>query len=687
MNYAQGAMVALSGIMLAAVAPALRAQAQAKAAITFDEFLGMDRISEAEISPDGKWVAYRVGTPDKAANRVPSHVWLAPAAGGEARQLTRSGRDSQPRWSPDGKRIAFLSGRGGTPQIYVIPTEGGEATQLTSLATGADNLQWSPDGKWLAFTSEVYPDCGDDACNQKRDAEREKSPVKARVYDALLYRHWDVWEDGKRSHLFVVSAEGGAPRDLTPTWNADVPPVQRGGAEDIAWSPDSKELCFTAVTDPIEATSTNGDLFVVPAAGGAPKRITTNPGFDAGPVYAPDGRTIAYRAQLRAGFEADKWRLMLMDRSTGRHTNLNEAFDRSVEGLVWSPDSRTLYFTAEHHGRKPLYAVEARAGAEPKAIVPDAFAGSVTLSRDGRTLAFTQMSMAMPNEIFVAGKDGSDVRQVTRHNAARLGALALSPAEHFWFEGAGRTRVHGMLVRPPGFDPAKKYPLVMILHGGPQTQFGDAWSYRWNTQMFAAPGNVVVCINRRGSTGFGQKFTDEVSQDYGGKAYEDLMRGLEHVVAKYAFVDGNRVAAAGGSYGGFMANWLAMHAKGRFRALITHASIYEQVSMFGATEELWFMEWDQGGTPWMNPEGYRRWSPATYAAELGKYKTPTLVLHGEQDYRVPYTQGLQMFTALQRQGVASRLVLFPDEGHWILKPQNSELWYREVLGWLEKHLK
>jgi len=663
------------------------ALAQAKRAITFQDLMAIHRASEAQISPDGAWVAFRVATPDMAANRIPGNLWFAPTAGGEPRQLTSSGRDSRPVWSPDGKRLAFLSSRDGTSQVYVISLEGGEALKLTSLSTGADNVQWSPDGKWLAFTSEVYPDCKDDACNTQRDADREKSKVKARIYDRLLYRHWTTWSEGKRSHLFVTPVNGGTPRDLTPGANYDVPPVQRGGADDISFSPDSKEICFTAVTDQVEAISTNGDLFTVPVAGGAAKRITSNQGFDGSPAYSPDGRTIAYRSQARAGFEADLWRLMLYDRAGGKHTVVNEKFDRSVEHIVWSPASKTIYFDAEDRAEKPVYSVAAAPGAEPKQILPDNFNSDISLSGDGRTLAFSRQSATMPAEVFAASSDGSNVRQLTQLNAALLAKLDLSPAEKFWFAGAGGTQVMGMLVKPPAFDATKKYPLILIAHGGPQTMWSNAWGYRWNPQMFAAPGYVALLINRRGSTGFGQKFTDEISGTYGTKDFEDLMKGVDYALGKYTFIDGNRMAAAGASFGGFMMNWFASQSKGRFKALVTHASIFDQVSMYGATEELWFMEWDQKGMPWTNPEGYRRASPGAYAADFGKYKTPTLVIHGEMDYRVPYTQGLQMFTALQRQGVPSKLVVFPDEGHWILKPQNSELWFKTVFDWLATYLK
>ncbi len=677
--------------ILLSVAAAAQAQTTAKHPITFDDLIRMHRVSAPEVSPDGKWVAYAVSTPDMDANRSASNIWVAPTAGGEALQLTQSGHDSSPSWSPDGKTLGFISSRDGNSQVYLLPMEGGEARKLTTLSGGADIFKWSPDGKTIAFTSSVYPDCvsrsaaalnNDDDCNSKRDTEKEKSQVKAHVYEQLLYRHWTHWFEGKRSHLFVVPVDAGAAaRDLTAGANYDVPPDERSGPGDLNFSPDGKEICFTAVTDKVEAISTNGDLFIVPVAGGEAKRITTNPGFDGNPVYSPDGRTIAYHAQLTAGYESDRWQVMLYDRHTGKSENLSEGFDRNANELAWSPDSKTIYFTAENETLQQVYAMAARAGAEPKKIVAEGFNGGISFSADGKTLVFERTSLAMPRELFAAASDGSAVRQITHHNDAFLAALEMNAPETFWFDGAEGRKVQAMLIRPPKFDATKKYPLLVLLHGGPQTMWSNAWGYRWNVQVFSAPGYVTLMINRRGSTGYGQKFTD----DWGGKAYVDVMKGVDHAIAKYSYVDKTRMAAAGGSYGGFMADWIATHTD-RFKAIISHASVYDQVSMY-ATEELWFEEHDLQGMPWTNPESYKKWAPSTYAAELGKFKTPMLVIAGEMDYRVPYTQSLELFNALQRQGVPSKLVVFPDEGHWVLKPQNSQFWYKTSLDWLATYVK
>jgi dipeptidyl aminopeptidase/acylaminoacyl peptidase len=671
-------------VLLACALP-LRAQAPPKRAMTFEDLIGMQRVSEPQISPDGRFVAYSVGTSDMDANRIARNLWVVSTTpGSQPRQLTQSGHDTRPQWSPDGKKIAFLSSRDGTPQIYIMPAQGGNAVKLTSLSAGADNEKWSPDGKSLAFTSSVFPDCPDDACNRSRDDAAEKSKVKSRVYDHLLYRHWTHWSDGKRSHLFIVAA-GGAPRDLTARADYDVPPDERGDANDFAFSPDGKEICFTAVTDRPEAISTNGDLFLVPTAGGEPKRITENPGFDGHPAYSPDGRFLAYHSQKTAQAESDRWRLMLFDRATGKQTELTESFDRSVDEIVWSPDSRNIYFTAADEVEQPVYEIAAEGGA-PRQILKDTFNDSISISADGATLGFLRSSLTAPAEVFTAHADGAAAQQLSHHNAARLDAIEINAPEKFWYEGAGGTRVQGMLIRPPHFDASKKYPLLFLIHGGPESMWTDSWGYRWDEELFAAPGYVAVMINPRGSTGYGQKFTDEIVDDWGGRPYQDLMKGVDFVLDKYPFIDATRMAAAGGSYGGYMVDWIATH-NGRFKALISHAGVYDKFGEYGATEELWFEEHDTLGTPWTNPESYQKVSPSWYAEALGKFKTPTLVICGEQDYRVPYTQSLSFFTALQRQNVPSKLVVFPDEGHWILKPQNSQLWYKTFFDWLAVYLK
>src|ERR1700682_2347760 len=529
----------VSALLLAAAIPAF-AQDSSKHPITFTDMIGMHRVAEPQISSDGKWVAYTVTTPDMDANRGASNIWIVSTAGGTEMQLTRSGHDSSPVWSPDGKTLAFLSSRNGSSQVYLLSMDGGEAHPLTKLSTGADIVKWAPDGKTLAFTSSVYPDCKDDDCNGKRDAEKEKDKVKAQVAERLLYRHWTHWSEGKRSHLFVVPADGSAaPHDLTLGADYDIPPDERGGPGDINFSPDSNEICFTAVIDKMEAISTNGDLFTVPVTGVIlPLRITTQPGFDGNPVYSPDGKFIAYHAQLTPEYESDRWRVMLYDRQNGKIENLSEGFDRSANELAWSPDSKTIYFTAENETQQPVYAMAARAGAEPKKIVTDTYNTAISFSADGKTLVFERASLTMPAEIFAAASDGSNVRQLTRQNESFLAGLEMNAPETFWFDGAEGTKVQAMLIRPPKFDATKKYPLLVLLHGGPQTMWANAWGYRWNAEVFSAAGYVTLMINRRGSTGYGQKFTDEITNDWGGRAYTDVMNGIDVALAKYKFIDG-----------------------------------------------------------------------------------------------------------------------------------------------------
>jgi dipeptidyl aminopeptidase/acylaminoacyl peptidase len=678
---ALGAFVALASLGVIAT------HAQSRRAINVHDLLSLQRISDPKISHDGSLVTYTVSAPDREANRLARNLWIVPTAGGEPRQLTTSGKDGGARWSPDGKRLAFVSTRGGTQQVYLIALVGGEASPLTSLSGGADNIVWSPDGASLAFTSQVFPDCTDDECNAKRLQSRDDSKMKARAYDRLLYRHWTDWSDGRRRHLFVVPIAGGAPKDLTPGADYDIPPVQREGPHPIAFSPDGKEIAFVAVTDAVEATSTNGDIFTVAADGSttSPKRLTSGPGFDGAPAYSPDGRTLAFRSQAAAGLESDLWRLMRYDRASGAITEVTPDFDRSVEALAWSPDASTLYFNAEDRTYEPIFSVPVTGGT-PRSLTPESYNSEWALSADGKTLVMARTSQSAPAELVTSTVDGSATTVLTHHNKQLLGKLDLASAEHFTFAGAGGTEIHAMLLRPPAFDHSKKYPVVMILHGGPETMFGDTWSYRWNTQMFAGPGYAVLMINRHGSTGFGQAFTDAIQDDWGGKPYEDLMKGLDAALAKYPFLDGTRVAAAGASYGGYMVDWMASQSKGRFRVFVSHAGVYDITSKYGTTEELWFPEAEFKGTPWTSREAYERWSPHLRAADFGQYKTPTLVIAGELDFRVSYTQSLEFFTALQREGVPSRLIVFPDEGHWILKPQNSVFWYAEVFEWLKKYL-
>ena len=651
-----------------------------------NDLLVVRRVGDPQLSPDGKWIAFTIADTDKAANKRTTQIYLLSADGGEHRQLTReTSSSSSPRWSPDGKKLAFISSREGGPQIWLLEVSTGQVQKVSSISTGASGPVWSPDGKWIAFTSDIYPECKDDECNRKREAAVAESKVQAKIADRLLFRHWNSWKEGKRSHIFVVSSDGGVARDLTPG-DFDAPPFSLGGPTDYAFSPDSKSLAFARNTDKMEALSTNGDIFEVPVAGGEARRLTgENPGADLSPLYSPDGRYLAYRSQSKAGFESDRWRLMLHDLKTGHSRSITDEIDGHIESFVFSADGQRVVFTSGVRGRQPLFELSLNGGAAKK-LINDGTNDEVQLSTDGKTLIFTRSTLARPAEVFKAEADGTGITQLTKANDSSLSQFGLKPAEEVNWEGAAGARVHGFLVKPANFTANRKWPLIVLIHGGPQGAWTDSWGYRWNPQVFAAAGYVVFMPNPRGSTGYGQKFTDEVSADWGGKVYTDILNGVAQVAA-LPFIDRERIGAAGGSYGGYMANWIAGHnddPRVKFKALVSHAGVFNLSSMYGATEELWFTEWEFKGTPWTNPDMYSKWSPHLF---VKNFKTPMLVVHGELDYRVPVGEGLQLFTALQRQGVESKLLYFPDEGHWILKPRNSELWYNTVLGWFDTYLK
>jgi dipeptidyl aminopeptidase/acylaminoacyl peptidase len=653
---------------------------------TIADLLSVRRVADPQISPDGRWLAYTISDTDKAANKRSAQIYITPIDGGSPRQLT-SGPASvaSGRWSPDGKTIAFVRSADGTPQIWTIDVQSGDIKRVTSQPAGADGPVWSPDGKWIAFTSEVYPDCPDEDCNANRLKQSEESKVKAKIITRLLYRHWDSWKDGRRTHIFIVPSSGGGGRDLTPG-DYDAPPFSLGGPDDYAFSPDSKELAFARNTDKLEALSTNGDIFTVPIDGSQPHRLTgDNPANDLSPQYSPDGRFIAYRAQSQQGFESDRWRLILYDRKTGQTRSLTDDLDSWVGGFVFPPGSQSLYFVAEEHGRQPIYEVST-SGGPIKKLLADGFNDDLKVTPDGKSLILTRQSLTSPAEIYRIDLAGHQATRITKTNDDVMAGFGLKPAEEVTWEGAGGTRVHGFLVKPANFTLNKKWPLLVLIHGGPQGAWEDAWSYRWNPQVFASAGYVVFAPNPRGSTGYGQKFVDEISGDWGGKVYTDIMNGVADVAAM-PYIDKDRIGAAGASFGGYMIDWIEGHnsdPRFQFKALVSHDGVFNLTSMYGATEELWFPEWEFKGTPWTNPEMYARFSPHMF---VKNFKTPMLIIHSEKDYRVPVTEGLQLFTALQRQGVESKLLYFPDENHWVLKPLNSELWYNTVLEWFESHLK
>ncbi|MBI3450034.1 MAG: S9 family peptidase [Acidobacteria bacterium] len=661
------------------------------------DMVAMERLGDPKPSPDGRWAVYTKRVWDEAANKNSTSLWLAALDGSSVRHLTSAPHvtDSSPTWSPDSRSIAFTSTRGGSSQIWSIAIDGGEATPIAALPVDVDNLAWSPDGSRIAFTADVYPDCPDLACTAKRDDEKAASPVKARTFTHLMIRHWDTWFDGKRGHIFTLPlrplmppAAAGAPVDLLQGLDFDAPTKPFGGAEEFAWSPDGKEIAFTSNMSSNPGWSTDSNIYTVAATGGPLTCVTKeNAATDTAPAYAPDGSSIAYLAMQRPGYEADRQRVVLYDRRDGKRRVLTEGWDRSAGSLAWAPGGKALLVTATDTARQRVFSIDP-ATSKITTIVADHYnSGVAPVMASGGPgagrIVFAQDSLTSPAEIFTARLDGTDLRRLTHANDDRLASARLSAGEEFWFAGAGGTKVHGWIFRPVDFKEGSKYPLAFLIHGGPQGSWEDHFHYRWNPEAYAGAGYATVAIDPRGSTGYGQAFTDGINGDWGGKPYDDLMKGLDHVLASYAWVDGTRMGAAGASYGGYMVNWIAGHTD-RFKCLVSHDGAMDEYASYYATEELWFPEWEYMGTPYEHPELYEKWSPDRY---VSNWKTPMLVVHSAKDYRLPETEGFSAFTALQRRGIPSMFLYFPDENHWVLKAKNSILWHETVIGWLDRWLK
>lgn len=671
-----------TGLILALLASGLFAAE--KRAMTVEDMWAMQRLGDVQLSPDGKKVVFTVTKYNMETNKGNTDLWLAASDGGRPVQLTSSeSAESHPRWSPDGRKLAFISDRDGSSQIYYLPTDGGEAYKAVALPMDVDGVEWSPMGKDLIFTAEVYPDLSFKESAEKIEKNNAKK-VKAKLIDRLMYRPWNRWKVDVYSHLFTVPANGGDVVAIT-SGAFDCPPIDLGGGQDYRFSPDGKHIAYVANLDPMVTTSTNNDVFLVPFIGGPAQNISAdNKAVDNQPVFSPDGKFLAYRAMARPGFEADQYDLILYELATGAKVNLTRDFDRDVDEVVWAPDSKKLFFTAGDEGRSRIYSVSARGGA-CQLLYKDHYNTNLIVDPSGKFLYFLQQRVNMPNELFRLSVDGKNLQQLTRFNADLLSELDLNPLEDFWFTSFDGRKVHGLMVKPPFFDANKKYPMVYLIHGGPQGMWDDLFHYRWNASMFAAPGYVVVMVNFRGSKGYGQEFCDQVSNDWGGGPYRDLMVGVDYALQTFAFLDPSQVVAAGASYGGYMINWIAVQdGASKFKCLVSHSGVFELYSKYGATDELWFPEWEFGGDPYQHPEQYQKWSPSTYAKNL---RVPTLVIHGQNDFRVSVDQGFQMFTALQRQGVPSKLLYFPDEYHFVTKPQNARLWWSTVFQWFDEWLK
>ena len=686
---------ALSTLLLAL----LTAPVWSKAPFTFDAMMRIVRVDDPQLSPDGKLVAFTAQTVDMVNNTKPTQIYVVPAAGGVPVKMTTAGTmNTRPRWSPDSKRLFFVSNRPnagtppGTSEIWSLNLDGTDARIITTLPTGADGVTVSADGELILFTSDIYPSCEppnakpgaeyDAACNLAKHDQDEAAKMHARTYTSLLYRHWTQYQGKTRRHLMIETLNNTFKvRDLTPG-NRDTPPFSLGGPDGYAFSPDSVQVAYVTNTAADLSTSTNSDIYLVDAAGGMPKKLTANLGADEGPVFSPDGRSIAYRTQLRPGFESDHWRLAVLDITSGAVHSIADQLDRWVSEYIWSSDSKRLFFTVEDHGTEPLLMASVAGGDIRTISEGPTSVSSMHFSPDDKTMIYLEQSGSAPPEIKMTTSRGGVGTPLAHLNDEILSAYSLSPLEKMDADGADGSTVQSFIVKPPAFDPAKHYPVLFFIHGGPQGAWGESWSYRWNPQVFAAAGYIVVMPNPHGSVGYGQAFTDAVSGDWGGRAYADIMATADKI-AGLPYVDKDRMVAAGGSYGGYMIDWILGHTN-RFKALVSHAGVYDLRSEAGASDELWFVKWEFKGFPWEKDSNYDRWSPNAFAAN---FRTPTLVTQGELDYRVPLGQSQELFTALQERGIPSKLVLFPDEGHWVLKPQNSQYWYSTVIDWLDQYAK
>lgn len=659
--------------------------AQQKHALNFDDLWAMKRIGAISLSVDGKMIAFQLTSYNVEKNKGNSDIYIVNTDGANLRELKNSEKnESEPKFLPDGKHISYVMG----DQVWICNLDGTADKKITDVYTGISGVVWSNDGKRFLFASSVYVDCLTQDCNKEKDKLKDSSKVKASLFTELMYRHWDSWRENKRSHLFLYDTENNKCIDLNLQKRNDAPPLALGSDNDYSFSPDGKEIAFTMNETEMVAANTNNDIFLINVdeikdGRATPyKKISLSQGNDNQPVYSPDGKYIAYVSMERAGFEADRQRIMLYDRAAGTTKDITQGFDRSAGQLVWSPDSKLIYFDANNEIYNSFYKADVKAGKiEP--LLVDHYNTSINITPDGKTILFKQQRTDLPYEIFSLDLKKKDLKQITFINKDKLDNIQFSKLDTIWYEGAGGTKVQAIIIKPPFFDPNKTYPMMFLIHGGPQGHWSDDFHYRWNLQMFSAPGYVLVAPNPRGSTGYGQKFTDEITGDWAGKVFVDLMNCYDYVIKNYSFVDKNNTFAAGASYGGYMINWIEGHTD-RFKALLCHDGVFNLESMYGSTEELWFPEWEYGGTPWQNREFYRKWSPHQY---VQNFKTPMLVVHGANDFRVPESQAFELFTSLQKMKVESEFLYFPDETHFVVKPQNARLWWSTFFNWFGKHYK
>ena len=647
------------------------------------DLVTLRRVSAPRVSPDGRHIAFVLRSTDLEANRGRTDLWLVNLDGTNLRQLTaHADNDAEPVWAPDGKSLFFLSSRGGSSQVWRLPVDGGEPLPVTKLPLDVGSFALSRDGQQLAVSMDVFPDCGTLTCNTQRNEATQKKKNTGLAYDQLFVRHWDTWKDGTRSHLFVVPVAGGTPVDVMKGMNADAPSKPFGGAEEFTFTPDGKSLVFAARdAGREEAWSTDLDLFVSPIDGkGKPRKLTEkNRATDTSPVFSPDGKTLAYVAMSRPGYEADRFRVILRAWPGGQERVLAEDWDHSAGSLAWSADNATLFTTAGAVGQNPAFALDVASGKARRLTQAGNMEGAQPAA-DGQWV-YVMDDLDSPGDLWAAKADGSGARQLTQMNKEALAGLKFGAFEQFEFKGWNNETVRAFVVKPVDFDPKRQYPLAFLIHGGPQGSFGNHFHYRWNPQVYAGRGYVSVMVDFHGSTGYGQAFTASIRGDWGGKPLVDLQKGLETALQRYPFIHKQKRCALGGSYGGYMINWIAGNWPDGFQCLVNHDGILDERMAYFDTEEVWFPEWDHEGTPWQNPQSYAKHNPVDH---VGKWKTPMLVIHGGKDFRVVETQGMATFTALQRRGIPSRFLYFPDENHWVLKPQNSVQWHDEVLGWLDR---
>lgn len=681
----QAHALAVAALLAAVAAPAL---AQDGRAFTPEDLARLDRVSGPQVSPDGRSVVYQVRATDWDNNRGVTSLWRVPTDGGApARLAVSDGGAHSPRWAADGK-LYFLSARSGSTQLWVSADGGATAVQATDLPLDVGGYALSPDGRRLVVSLSVYPACGDDlACTTGEVEGRANRAETGQIFDRVFVRHWDSWKDGRRNHLYALdlNARGvatGPARGLMRDFDGDTPSVPFGDDSEFTVTPDGEAVIFAArEAGTGEPWSTDFDLYRAPMDGSSRLENLTedNPAWDTGPVFSPDGRTLAYRAMSRPGFEADRWRILLRDVGTGETREVAADWDRSADALQWSADGRTLFASAGDTGQARIFAIDVASGAVTP-MTGDGHVGGFDLAPAG--VVYAHDSLAGPADLYLQPfAAGEAPARLTDQNAERMAGVTLGEYEQFSFRGWNDETVYGYVLRPHGFREGERYPVAFIVHGGPQGSFGDAWSYRWNPQTYAGAGYAVVFIDFHGSTGYGQAFTDSITGHWGDRPLEDLQKGWAHALEAYPFLDGERACALGASYGGFMMNWMAGNWNAPWRCLVNHDGIFDTHAMGYATEELWFTEWEHGGTPYDNPEAYERFNPRNHVSE---WRVPMLVVQGGRDYRVPETQSLMTFNALQRRGIPSRLLYFPEENHWVLRPKNSVQWHATVQDWLDR---